>query len=372
MRGLIRACAVLAAVLAFAVGVTACGSSGSSSSSAGTTGGGTSGEGTTETASTGNVSIDLGTQTVEVPKGTKPKIGVFVFGGTSYEEAYKEQIEEMDEAGSDATYIEAKDDPTVQLKQLQTALTTGEYDAWIVEPTDAEGSCKTFTETAPEKGIVVSIIGEVLCGNALKPWGEELWAPGTLNFVTDNSTVTFLTNVVKQEKKALGIGPETKVGVINGPHIVSQAQAYEQALKNAGIEPVEAGEGDYTAATAQKLTAAMLARNPEVEVILDSYEGATPGIIAALKQAGKSPGEVKVGDGGGSSEISVPNIKSGWLTVSAVYDPEAIARSAIEQMELAFADEQGPRILPAGPPGGTVTKPFLLTKENVGEFEPTY
>ncbi len=375
MRGLIKACAVLVAVLAFAVGVAACGSSGSSSSSSSSSSEETtssSGEGKAASASEGNTSIDLGNKKIEVAAGTKPKIGVFVYGVSAYELTAKRVAEEMNKEGSDVTYLEANNDPAVQLKQIQTALTTGEYDGWIIEPMDPEGECKILTEQAPEKNIPVSVITQPICGRALEPWGEELWAPGSLNFIGDNSNVTFWTNVLKEQKKFLGIGPDTKVWAINGVHLTPESQAWEQALKAAGIEPVETLEGDFTAPTAQKLTAAMLARNPEVEVILDSYEGATPGIIAALKQAGKSPGEVKVGDGGGSSEISVPNIKSGWLTVSAVYDPEAIARSAIEQMELAFADEQGPRILPAGPPGGTVTKPFLLTKENVGEFEPTY
>ena len=48
------------------------------------------------------------------------------------------------------------------------------------------------------------------------------------------------------------------------------------------------------------------------------------------------------------------------------------AEKAIEEMENAFAGKQGPRFLPADPPGGSVNDPLLVTKENVDSFEPTY
>jgi ribose transport system substrate-binding protein len=369
--------AVLGAVIVFAVVVAACGGGGSSSS--GDTGaeasaGEEAGGGNTENASDesgGKVTIDLGNQKLEVEKKT-PKIGFFAYGLSAYELSYKAEIETMDEEGSDVTWVEAKYDPATQLKQLQTALTSGEYEAWIVEALDADGVCKLMTEQAPEQGIVTSAMVTPICGRQAEPWGEGIWAPGTLNFVSDTANVTWFTHVFEAQKEVLEIGPDTKVGVINGPDISTQAKAVKEGLEAAGIEPVEIVAGDYTAPTAQKLTQGMLSRNPDIEVIMDGYEGATPGIIAALKEAGKQPGEVKLGDVGGSSEISVPNINSGWLTVTAAYDPKNIARTAIEQVELAYAGEQGPRVLPADPKGASLAKPLLVTKENVGSFEPTY
>ena len=368
MRRLIQSCAVVAAVLAMGVAFVACGSSSNSSSSSGS---GSSGEATTASAESGDVSIDLGTTTLEVPKGT-PKIGFFAWGISSYELSYKEQIEKMNQEGSDVTWVEAKYDPATQLKQLQTALTTGEYDAWIVEAVDAEGACKIVSEQAPDQGIPVSLVLQPVCGRAQKPWGEEVWTPGTLNLVAATGNVTGFKYVLESEAKVLGIKPGTEVGVVNGPDIASQAQAYGTAIKDAGIEPVEIVKGDYTAPTAQKLVNGMLSRHPGIEVILTGYEGATPGIIAALKEAGKSPGEVKVGDIGGSKEISVRNIKSGWLTVSAVHDPRIIAKTAIEQVDEAFEGNQGPRTLIAYPPGSSLEDPLLMTKENVGTLQPTF
>jgi ribose transport system substrate-binding protein len=367
LRNPLRALAVIVAVVAIAVGIAACGSSGSDSTSS--SGEGSGGSETSEAG--GKATIDLGTQELEVEKGT-PKIGYFAYGLSAYELSYKAEIEEMDKEGSDVSWVEAKFDAATQLKQLQTALTTGEYDAWIVEALDAEAFCHLASEQAPDQGIPVSVIITPTCARAEKPWGEEIWTPGTLNFVSDTASVTWLTNVFKAEKEVLGIGPSTKVALVNGPDISSEAKAVKKAVEAAGIEPVETVAGDYTAPTAQKLTQGILARNPDIEVILDGYEGATPGIIAALKEAGKSAGEIKLGDVGGSSEISLPNIKSGWLAVSAAYDPKTIARTAIEQMEKAFAGEQGPRILPADPPGASLTEPLLVTKENVGTFKPTY
>lgn len=366
MKSLLKACAVFAAVLAVAVAVAACGSD---SSSSGTTGGGSEESGS---SGSGSASIDLGTETIEVESDGPPKIGFFAYGLSAYELSYKAEIEKMNEEGSDVSWVEAKFDAATQLKQLQTALTSSEYDAWILEAVDAEGVCRLVSEQAPEQGIPVSIMVTPTCGRAEEPWGEDVWAPGTLNFISDTANVTWLTNVFKKEKEILGIGPDTKVAFINGPDIAAQAKAVGAAVKASGIEPTETVAGDYTAPTAQKLTQAILSRNPDVEVIIDGYEGATPGIIAALKEAGKGPGDVMVGDVGGSSDISVPNIKSGWLAVSAAYDPKVTAQVAIEEVENAFKGKQGPRFLPADPPGGSVDDPLLVTKENVDSFKPTY
>ena len=372
MRSLLRALAVLAAVLAFAVGIAACGSSDDDSSSSADTSAESTSEGTNASSEEGGkATIDLGTTELEVEKKT-PKIGFFAYGLSAYELSYEEQLNQMNKEGSDVTWVEAKFDAATQLKQLQTALTTDEYEAWILEAVDAEAVCRLVSEQAPEQNIVVSVMVTPTCGRTGEPWGEKIWTPGTLNFVSDTANVTWFENAFAAEKKVLGIGPDTKVGVINGPDIATQAQAVKEALAASGIEPVEIVAGDYTAPTAQKLTQGMLSRNPDIEVIIDGFEGATPGIIAALKEAGKGPGDVKIGDVGGSSEISVPNIESGWLTVSAAYDPKNIAKTAIEQVELAYNGEQGPRILSADPKGASLDKPLLVTKENVGSFEPTY
>ncbi len=374
-RGFLKVLVALGAVIALAILVAACGSSGSSSSSGSTEAAteepATGGTETTASEEGGKATIDLGTTEIEVEKKV-PKIGFFAYGLSAYELSYKAEIEQLNKEGSDVTWIEAKFDAGTQLKQLETALTSGEYEAWVLEAVDAEGVCHLASEQAPEADIPVSIMVTPTCGRSEKPWGEEVWAPGTLNFVSDTANVTWLTHVFEEQKEILGIGPETKVAFINGPDIAAQAKAVGAAVKAAGIEPIETVAGDYTAPTAQKLTQGILSRNPEVEVIIDGYEGATPGIIAALKEAGKSPGEVKVGDVGGSKEISVPNITSGWLQVSAAYDPRITAKIAVEQMEMAFNGEQGPRFLPADPPGGSVADPLLITKENVGEFKPTY
>jgi ribose transport system substrate-binding protein len=373
MSSLLRALFGFAAVLAIAVGVAACGSS--SSSTSGSTSEATSSsesESTGSESGSGEVSIDLGSKTLEFPTGTKPKIAFFAYGLSSYELAYKEQLEEMNKEGSDVTWLEAKYEASIQLNQLQTALTSGEYDAFIIEAVDPEGSCRILSEQAPEAGIVVSIIVQPICGSAQNPWGEGVWTPGTLNTVGSNSNVTFFTNALKVQKEELEIGPETKVGVVQGPDISGNAQAYEAALEAAGIEPVEVQAGDYTAPTAQKLTSAMLSREPEIEVFLNGYEGATPGIIAALKEAGKKPGEVKIGDIGGSQEISVVNHESGWITATAEEDPRTIAKDAIEEVENAFAGEQGPRTVSADPPGCTLAKPCQITKATLGSYTPTY
>ena len=98
----------------------------------------------------------------------------------------------------------------------------------------------------------------------------------------------------------LGLG-HTRIGTITGPfrrHVVrSRLHGYEDALREAGIEPGEdlAVEADWTPGTAAAATRLLLQRDPEMSAIFVHSDTMAIGVLSALAAAGRRiPADVAV------------------------------------------------------------------------------
>ena len=101
----------------------------------------------------------------------------------------------------------------------------------------------------------------------------------------------------------------------------------------------------------------MLARHPEIDVVMALNDPAALGAIAALQNAGRAPGETLVYGVDGVPE-SRQLIRAGWMTATAVQSPRRIGRLAAEEAYRILAGEGAEDIaLPT----------HLLTIENVEE-----
>jgi LacI family transcriptional regulator len=93
----------------------------------------------------------------------------------------------------------------------------------------------------------------------------------------------------------------TRIGTVTGPfrrHVVrSRLHGYEDALREAGIEPGEdlAVEADWTPGTAASATRLLLQRDPEMTAIFVHSDTMAIGVLSALAAASRSvPGDVAV------------------------------------------------------------------------------
>ena len=368
-----RRAITLGVAAACSLAVAACGSSSSSSSSSSsaTSTGGSSSAASASSSGAGNVTIDVGTQKLTFPKGTKPNIAMFAGSGIAYQTAYQKAVPLLEKKyGIKITYFDSKFVPNTQLAQMRTAAENKKYNAWIVENYDGAASCSVITKTAPEAGIAVSIVSDPTCSAPTKPFGPAYWSPGTLNSVGAQSSLTYYTNWVREAKAMVGSGP-LQVGVINGPPLVPATENLDAAMKSNGITPVANEASDYTTPTALKQTANMIQAHPGMNAIFSVGPDATTGVVAALKAAGKKPGQVKIFDVGADGENDVPLIKQGWLTMTVPYNPVTEIDTAVQQLVAAFNGQQGPHFLPALS-AGTPTNPFAVTAKNVASYKPQY
>ncbi len=330
----------------------------------------TSGGGEPTSAPDGDtVSIDVGTATLEFPAGTKPEIAVFAGSGIAYQTAYQETFASLaDEYGIGITYFDSKFDPTTQLNQVRTAIQDGKYNAFMIENYSGEAACSLLTEDAPAANIVVSQLTNPTCNQATQPAGDDFWSPGTLNSVGAISTVTYYTAWVTGSLDFLDDDP--KVAVLNGPPLVAATLNTDKAFADNDLEPVANLNSDYTTATALQQTSDILQANPDIDAIYTVGPNMTVGVVTALQQAGKQPGDVKVFEVGGT-EANAQLVEDGWLTMAVPYTPRTVATTAVEEMLAAFEGNQGPRFLPALNEG-SADAPFQITKETTGDFPYEY
>src|SRR3990172_305008 len=186
-----RSLALLVVMLAAAlVLAAACGDDDDESDAGPTT---TQGDGGSPTQSSGEVEIDIGGgKTVTLDASEPLSIAYFVVGtSTSYLQANGDAAKAAAaEIGATIDVFDAEFAPEKQLNQVENALQSGKYNAFVFQPVSGPQACDLISKDAPDKGILVSINIAQLCDRGFNE-GEELWQPGTLNYVGSTTTLGY-------------------------------------------------------------------------------------------------------------------------------------------------------------------------------------
>lgn len=367
-NGLAKIVGFVALFAAVAVVVAACGGGGSSSSSEASTSEETKSEtGGSESSSGGDISIDVGSKKIELPAGTEPNIAWFGGTGNTYQEASKEGAEaKAGEVGAKVTWFDGKYSPEVQIPLLQNALATGDFNVWVFENYSGEASC-SYIKKAIEKGIVVVQKSNFTCGSEQEAANEDAWLDGTLATVGACCTSTYYDSFGNEVKKV--IEPNAEAGLLFGPPGVVATELLSAGVNQAGINVAEEINTGYTTPEGLAKTQTMLQGNPDMTVVLSSFTDLTVGIVRAIESSGKED-EIEVFDLGGS-KVDKKLIEEGKLVSTQPYFPRSESETAVEVVAEAFEGKPVERF-ESGFPEGTPTKPYIVTKENVSEFNPEY
>lgn len=317
-----------------------------------------------------------GGQKVEVQTGKPLKIAFFVQAtNNSYFQANiagaKERAKKL---GVNLDVFDGKFDATTQANQMQNALTRG-YDAWIVQAVEGTQVCDVATKQAPQQGILVSVVTLPVCGRSTKD-GEATWAPGTLNFVGGLETPASFKAVLE---KAVSDNPgPQKVGVLTGQDINPITLSLEKALKEVTTEHPEfkvvaKERTDYTVPVAQQKAETMIQANPDLNIIFDAYSNLSKGVVPALQAAGRSPGEIKIYETGGTT-WAVGALKEGWVQATTARYPRTMLEASVQSLVDAQKERSTPHFVandghPLDEPGRKKKDPvYIVTRENVGSY----
>jgi ribose transport system substrate-binding protein len=353
---------MLSLLIAAMMIVSACGSSG---------GAGESGSGK-------KVTIDVGAKekiTVEGP----PRIAFFTFGSNNnymdvINPTIKKEVGKI--PGATFTMFDPQFNSKTQLQQMESALVSKKYNAWIVDAVDGDVVCNIATKQAPAADIAVVTVAAPLCGLGVKPNAEDHWAPGTVAIV-DNLSIDFLVDwyeyLVKENP-----GPQ-KVIVVTGPETHPTYFQHSEALKKVQEEHPEfkvlaIAATDFSRLKAAQVSESLLTANPDATLIMGIWSDGTQGILTAVQSAGLT-GKIKVYDRGGSGAI-IDAIKQGTVVASSGNYPVGAGTAAVKALRLAFEGNPGPHVIlnDGGPIPSSATKNGLVVidKSNVDEFKVEY
>lgn len=322
-----------------------------------------------------SVSIDVGGGYVIKTNGEPLRIAFFALGSNnSYLDAQNEEAFIVaDKLGIELDLFDGQFDPARQMDQMQVALASGNYNGWLVQAASGDILCDIASRQAPSANILVQTSSITLCGRVLGE-GEELWTPGTLNFVGGNETVA-AWRTLWDHAVAENPGPQ-KVGVIVGNPLSSITLAFMEAMEQAlpsDWTVLPAVNTDYSVPDSQAKAVPLIQANPDMTIIMSAYTNISKGVVAALQQANRLD-EVKIYEGGGT-ETALKWVDEGILEATMARYSRSPIRYSIEAMAAAWAGENVPRFMgndghPMEVGRAEDAAVFLVTRDNVENYHP--
>lgn len=212
-----------------------------------------------------------------------------------------------------------------QLNQVMDGVTSGDYDGIVLEPNNSQQLCAAVKAAISAK-ISIGITNVPACDA-----DYDSAYDGTAIFVGGQSPEVY----EQWFSKGMEADPAGgDFGVMNGPATQGNTLRARDVLDRT-IEPKypkwkEAGFDytDYQASIALSKTQTLLQKTPDVKAIFSSYAGTTPGIISAVKAAGKDR-QVKIYDLGGDKTMFAA-LKAGQIASTLVYLPYEEAERGVQ------------------------------------------
>ena len=341
-----RGLTALALSAVAATALAACGSSAGSSSSAAT---GSSSSGGSSAASTKALKLAYLPFTV----------------ANSYEAPMLAAAKAAAKAGNASiTVLSADNDPQKQFQQLQTALSTGQYDGIIVQPIQSTGLTSLVTQ-AISKGLKVVTMDQILGPDLTKtdPQVTGLSASIVFNPTTIGTKLGTLTVNACQSKNLdpcnVGYLYDLKASSLD----VAIRKAFDTEIaKTPSVKVVGEGEDFYTAAKGLSATQNLLQAHSDINLIAASDQG-IEGAVQAVASAGKTGKVLLAGYGG--SVAGIKGVASGSWYGTVVQLPASEGKQAVEALIAAIRTG---KVTGGADPSAAAPDSGIITKANAAKF----
>jgi ribose transport system substrate-binding protein len=251
------------------------------------------------------------------------------------------------------TVFDAANDPKKQLAQLQTAATSKQYDAIVVQPIFGPQLIPTI-RSAIKSGIKVVNMDQILGTNPSTAEPPVKGLAGNVVFV-QTKIGTKQGGLVVAACAALKANP-CKVGYLYSVKVSSLDTAirngFNAATKGHNIQVVAEGETFYNPANALKAAQTMLQAQPDMNVIVGADQGAT-----GAQQALNGQKVTLIGYGGGA--VGLNAVKSGAWFGTVMQRPATEGKLSMQCAIRAVRTGKkcgGIDVLNGLPNGGVVTK----------------
>ena len=311
---------------------------------------------------------DVGPTKDIIPEGDTVEVAFFTVAGNTYLESSTEEMQKVADAhNANLTLIDNGFDPQKQYNNIQDAITTGKYDAFIITALDTTGVVPAVEEAIAAGIKVVATdtpIGPDPTTTELQVEGlsGSILRPGS--FIAEDQRDIIL-------EKCAGKDPCVVVWI---PGIL--ATVFDQALKkifdemaasNPSIKFIVGPEGGYLSDPAFTAMQDILQANDRIDIVA-SADQMILGAEKAIEDAGRT-GEMLL-IGGGASEPAVAAVAEGRWNATPTFVPRDEGREA---MEMAIIAARGGTIDdPSRFSLDYTSAPRVISEDNKAEWEGTF
>lgn len=248
--------------------------------------------------------------------GDGPKVAFFTSLGNTYLEATSKGLQEgFGDSGAEVTSFDSQFDPQKQFSQIQDAIASGQYDAFVVFPIDGNAIVPLMKQ-AEDAGIAV-IDTDFPIGDDFETTAPQV--PGVKGSVLLPAT-KFGEALGEMTVEACAGTSSCEVAIITGflqdPFENAVVDYTESILaEHPEIEVVAKQQGELLAAPALAAVQNILQASPELDVVTAVGDQMASGAEKAVTAAGKTD-QVQI-IGASASEIGVTAVREGrWFGTS--------------------------------------------------------
>ena len=259
--------------------------------------------------------------------------------------------------GATLKVFDANNNPQTQFNQMQTVISSGQYNGIITQPIVSTGLV-SLVQQAIAKGIKVVNMDQILGPSLSTDAPQVTGLSGNVTFVP-TTIGTQLGQQVVAACASKNLNP-CKVGYLYDIKASSLDAAifgaFSAAIKGSPVQVVANGQSFFTPTTGETAVQAMLQAQPGLNVITGSDQG-MEGATVALSTAHKTGQVLLVGYG--ASDAAISGVASGSWFSDVAQAPASEGRLAVQAMVSAIqAGKVSGAINPvaAEPNGGIVTK----------------
>lgn len=308
--------------------------------------------------------------------GKKIRVAFFNPAVTAYTTANQDGVKAaVAKLGGELTVFDGQFDANKQLAQMQDAIATKQYDAFVVMPLNGALLAKPAAE-AIAAGIKV-----VADWTDLGPELDSIAPQVTgISAVVGNKMGTDGQGQRLGEQIVAGCAGIDPCHAVYMPGVFSQATeqirldtAKTVVAQHSNIKLTVSADGKYSHSTAQSVATNSLLADPEIDVFATTDDSMLLGIVASVKDAGKT-GKIAL-IGAGASKQVIALIRQGVVTSTLVLLPYSEGAKAAEYAILAAQGKTVPvstDTVSLSPIGPIANKESLSTADGLtftGEFD---
>jgi ribose transport system substrate-binding protein len=267
-------------------------------------------------------------------------------------------VDEAKKAGCDVSQSDGQNDMGKQISDVEDMVSKG-VNLLILNPRDPEGLVAA-ADAATKAGVKVVVMDSSI--NAKAHVITQVRSSNDQNgylvgeWLAKKMEGKPIKIILLSGSQGNEVGRDRRLGVFKGlieGQLVNEGHAAFQVLGQ--------GWGSWAQEEGLKAAEDQLQAHPDANVILGENDSMVLGAIKALEAAGKKDVLVLAAADGQKEALAL--IKEGKYGATGLNDPDLVARTAVDIGVKALKGE-----LPADYPKLVLTKPDVITKENVDKY----